>query len=195
MATQKPPKQTLQLKVTLLGIQPPIWRRIAVPGDINAFKLHEVLQAVMGWTNGHLHQFVANKKTYGLPDEDSDRETKDERRYTLAQLVNEGPPLVYEYDFGDYWRHRLEVEKVLPADPKATAPKCLDGARACPPEDVGGPGGYENFLEAIEDPKHPEHDDLLEWVGGMFEPEAFSVEETNMELADVWKHGLPSFED
>lgn len=187
-----------QLKVTLDGIEPPIWRRLVVPSDINMFKLHEVLQVAMGWTNSHLHQFVVGKAYYGIPDDEieSDLETKDERRYALAQLAKgKGAKLVYEYDFGDGWEHLIVIEDVLPQAGKAAHPVCLDGARACPPEDVGSIPGYENFLAAIRDPKHPEHEDMLEWIGGRFDPEAFSVAAVNEGLEDVRKNGLFTLQD
>jgi hypothetical protein len=98
---------------------------------------------------------------------------------------------MYEYDFGDFWEHEILVEDVRPSGCEAVHPQCLDGARSCPPEDVGSTPGYEHFLEAIRDPKHPQHDELLEWVDGHFDSEAFSVEEANEDLDDWRKHGLP----
>ncbi len=187
------PGQLLQLRIALEEIKPPIWRRIVVPSDATLYALHEIIQTVMGWGNGHLHQFSSGSGEYTVPDEDTERGVKDERRYTVARLIQDGPPWVYEYDFGDGWRHRIEFEKALKADDPE--PKCLDGARACPPEDVGGPFGYEEFLLAIKDPKHERHEELLEWIGGEFEPEAFSADEVNDELAEVWKNGLPAFDD
>ncbi len=188
---------TYQLKVTLDGLEPPIWRRLLVPSDINLEKLHEVLQVAMGWTNSHLHQFVVGDTYYVIPDDvfEGSSESKDERRYTLAQLAKrKGAKVIYEYDFGDGWEHLIVVEEVRVADGKAVQAQCLDGARACPPEDVGSIPGYDNFLEAIKDPKHPEHEDLLEWVGGRFDPEAFSVEGVNADLKNWRKHGLFSLE-
>ncbi|MBI5629894.1 MAG: plasmid pRiA4b ORF-3 family protein [Elusimicrobia bacterium] len=198
MAGTKSTAQTYQLKVTLDGIEPPIWRRLAVPSDINMKKLHEVLQVAMGWTNSHLHQFIVGKTYYGIPDDEvvGPEETKDERRYTLAQLAKgKGSKLVYEYDFGDGWEHLIAVEDVRPVEGKAAHPVCLDGARACPPEDVGSIPGYENFLAAIKDPKHPEHEDMVEWIGRPFDPEAFTVEAVSMELREWRKHGLLSLHE
>jgi hypothetical protein len=195
--TPKKIADTYQLKVTLDGIEPPIWRRLLVPGDINLVKLHEVLQVAMGWTNSHLHQFIVGDTYYVIPDEDFEgsSESKDERRYTLAQLAKrKGANVVYEYDFGDGWEHLIAVEEVRAADAKTVQAQCLDGARACPPEDVGSIPGYDHFLKAIKNPKHPEHEEMLEWIGGRFDPEAFSVAGANEDLKNWRKHGLFSFE-
>ena len=174
-----------QIKVTLKGIRPPIWRRIQVPCDITLAELHGVLQAVMGWWGYHLHQFTVGQTCYGVPDPDYDfMDVRDESEVRLNQIVGEGGRFVYEYDFGDGWEHVLQVEKVLPPDAGQQRPVCIKGKRACPPEDVGGIWGYANFLEAIQDPGHPEHEEYLEWVGGEFDPEAFDLDEANEELED-----------
>jgi hypothetical protein len=191
-SAKKTGAQAYQLKVTLDGIAPPIWRRLLVTSDISLEKLHEVLQVAMGWTNSHLHQFTAGKTCYGMPDVESPAAMEDERDYALSQVAKtKGSKFTYEYDFGDFWEHVIVVEDVRPSDGKTVHPQCLGGARSCPPEDVGSTSGYEHFLEAIRDPKHPEHDELLEWAGGHFDPEAFSVDEANKELEDWRKHGLP----
>jgi hypothetical protein len=178
-----------QIKVTLRDSKPPIWRRIQVPSDINLGKLHRILQVVMGWTDSHLHQFIVGETYYGEPDPDyraMGMEMRDEKRVKLNQLVRgEKSRLRYEYDFGDSWEHELLVEKILPPEPGVRYPLCLKGKGACPPEDVGGVWGYDSFLEAIADPKHPEHDDMLEWVGGEFDPEAFDLDEVNEALRYV----------
>ena len=138
-----------QMKVTLMDSKPPIWRRIQVPSDISLSKLHHILQAVMGWTDSHLHQFVAGDKIYGVPDPDYGFEVINERRVKLSQMAKgEKAKFRYEYDFGDNWQHQLLVEKVLPAEPGVHYPRCLTGKRACPPEDCGGVWGYSTFLEA-----------------------------------------------
>jgi len=174
-----------QLKVVLLGISPMIWRRLLIRSDSTIADLHHILQIAMGWSDMHLHQFVIRDEYYGLPDEDelSPGKTIDEREYKLSEIVSgENFQFAYDYDFGDNWEHILVVEKTLPAQEGVRYPVCLAGARACPPEDVGGISGYENFLQAIGDPKHPEHQEFLEWIGGEFDPEAFDVTEANRSL-------------
>jgi hypothetical protein len=169
-----------QIKVTLEYSKPPIWRRFLVPGDITLAKLHYVLQMVMGWTNSHLHQFIVGGTYYGEPHPDYGFEMRDERRVRLNQIApREGFKFGYEYDFGDSWLHQVLVEKVLPPEPGQRYPVCIKGRRACPPEDVGGVWGYDDFLEAIRDPDHPEHEDYWEWIGGEFDPEAFDLDEIN----------------
>jgi len=184
------PTAIYQIKVTLRHSKPPIWRRIQVPADVNLATLHRILQAVMGWADYHLHQFIIDDDCYGEPHPDYEvwgPEMRDERRAELGRLVpEEGLKFLYEYDFGDGWEHDLLVEKILPPEPGAGYPRCLKGKRACPPEDVGGVWGYADFLEVIRDPDHPEHEEWLEWVGGEFEPEVFDMEEVNAELEEMW---------
>jgi len=185
MAKKTPDEGTIyQIKVTLKGSKPPIWRRILVPGSVTLAKLHDILQVTMGWTDSHLHQFDVRGTYYGEPHPEYFHEVRDERRVRLDQIVTgEGFRFIYEYDFGDSWEHDLLVEKILPPDPGRQYPVCIKGKGACPPEDVGGIWGYYDFLEAIRDPKHEEHEDYLEWIGGEFDPEAFDLEAVNAELA------------
>jgi hypothetical protein len=171
-----------QLKITLRYIRPPIWRRVQVPSDITLAKLHRIIQTAMGWYDSHLHQFIVGEKYYGVPsiDEFSELELKDERQARLSQVLSKPKQkIVYEYDFGDGWEHTILLEKILQPEPAVRYPCCVAGARACPPEDCGGTGGYENFLAAIRDPKHEEHDEYLEWIGGEFDPEEFDLEDFN----------------
>ena len=132
----------IQLKVILSGIEPEIWRRIQVSSDITLDRLHRVIQVVMGWHGDHLHQFVVGERYYGIPpanDSFLGPPMKDERGARLRQMIsNEGDQFVYEYDFGDSWEHSLEVEKIVPVEEAEETPICLDGERACPPEDCGG---------------------------------------------------------
>jgi hypothetical protein len=181
------PVAVYQIKVTLRDSQPPIWRRIQVSSDITLAKLHGILQLVMGWEDTHLHQFLIGSEYYGMPDpEEEPRRTKDERKYKLRDVVStEGSQFAYNYDFGDYWQHVLVVEKTLPPQEGTRYPVCLAGARACPPEDVGGISGYESFLQALGDPAHPEHKDFSEWIGDSFDPEAFDVGEINQKLRGI----------
>jgi hypothetical protein len=183
------PIDIYQIKVTLRYSKPPIWRRIQVPADVSLARLHRILQVVMGWEDYHLHQFIVDDEYYGEPHPDYEvwgPEMRDERRAELGRLVpEEGLKFLYEYDFGDGWEHELLVEKILLSEPGVGYPRCLKGKRACPPEDVGGVWGYDGFLEVIRDPDHPEHEGLLEWVGGEFDPEAFDLDDVNAELESM----------
>ena len=141
----------LQIKITLKGIRPPIWRRFLVPEGLSLSDLHDVIQKVMGWWNSHLHQFVYRKKRYGMPDPDWDFDRIiDDSTVALKDLsLSPKDKILYEYDFGDGWEHELRVEKILPAEGRLS-PVCLKGARACPPEDCGGSWGYASLLEAFK---------------------------------------------
>ena len=185
MPRAKPPSDLAlyQLKVTLRDSQPPIWRRIQVTRDTRLSTLHRVLQVVMGWEGAHLHQFLAHGVSYGTPHPDCGFEVTNEKNVSLQQVVSRvKDKLIYEYDFGDSWDHELLVEKILPLEAGKPYPICLTGKRACPPEDCGGIWGYASLLAALRAPEHPEHDEMGEWVGGEFDPEAFDLDEVNQEL-------------
>ncbi|MGD0953713.1 MAG: plasmid pRiA4b ORF-3 family protein [Methanotrichaceae archaeon] len=190
MVVQKKPEAVpvYQLKVTLNDIKPPIWRRIQVRGDVTLFKLHKVLQAAMEWEDYHLHQFIVGEDYYAIPSPDDPwpMETKNEKRAKLFQIAPaEKARFIYEYDFGDSWRHDILVEKILHPEHVLEHPVCLAGKRYRPPEDCGGIGGYYEFLEAIRDPKHPDHEGMLDWAGGDFDQERFDMEEINRLLSKI----------
>jgi hypothetical protein len=178
-----PADSTYQLKVVLKHTKPPVWRRIQVPGSTTLASLHAVIQVAMGWTNSHLHQFEIKQRSYGEIDDDAPEALLEAADFTLAEVVDAGDRFDYLYDFGDDWSHAVTVEKVLPADPQGV--RCLAGKRNCPPEDVGGPWGFEEFLKAYGDPAHPEHTKYREWLGDGYEPTAFDLDEVNAELADL----------
>ncbi|MGR8999574.1 MAG: plasmid pRiA4b ORF-3 family protein [Gammaproteobacteria bacterium] len=183
--TAKQLRSIYQIKISLMGAKPPIWRTVLVPGNIGLDAFHDVIQLAMGWTDSHLHQFIANNVFYGIPDDDFDMEIEDESKYKLSQLLKkEKDSIKYEYDFGDSWEHKILLEKILPFDSKTPLPVCIKGKRACPPEDCGGIWGYEELLQTISDPNHPEHADMLEWLGGEFDPEEFDLEDINEDLAE-----------
>jgi len=176
-------------RITLDDIEPPIWRRLVAPLNWRLDQLHLAIQAAFNWWNFHLHEFCIGGLRYGDPDvedvafEDSPR-LFDEREVTLRDFGRDpSVKFVYTYDFGDTWEHTVAVEKVLPPDPGVAYPTCTGGKRRCPPEDCGGPYGYHNLLETLGDPANEEHESMLEWVGGSFDPEAFSVEGVNQRLA------------
>jgi hypothetical protein len=176
-----------QLRIELVDVQPEVWRTVLIPGSATLTKVHATILWGMGWEGGHLHEFTIGYEAYGMPDPDFDdgRPVKLEGRYTLASAVGKLKSFRYEYDFGDGWEHVIKVEKILPPDPSLKAPVCIAGANACPPEDCGGPMGYEEFLEAIADPKHEDHDDMLTWCGGSFDPTAFDLAGVNARLSEI----------
>lgn len=173
-----------QLKVILLGIEPPVWRRIQVLSSTTLAELHEILQSVMGWENDHLHQFLKDEKHYGPVDGESESDdTDDEEKTLLSDVVSRArSKFSYQYDFGDDWMHEIVVEKVVLPDGDTKYPVCLDGARACPPEDCGGAWGYENLIEIVKNPKHPDYEERREWLGPKFDPDAFDVARANKAL-------------
>jgi len=173
-----------QIKVTLQNIDPPVWRRIQVPENIPLSELHHILQMVMGWDGGHLHAFRVGKVTYSEPDPYGSNDMEDERRVPLNKIAAKGGTLIYEYDFGDGWEHELKIEKLLPLEPGVHYPRCLEGERACPPEDCGGPWRYNYLLEVINDPSHEEYAEIMEWLGVEIDPEYFNVDEVNQILVN-----------
>ena len=197
--SRQPAKNALvyQFKVTLLDVRPPIWRRILVPvGTLD--DLHGAIQNAMGWTNSHLHQFDVDGRRYGDPemldDGFGDADFADSRKMTLSKLFGGARPpskILYEYDFGDGWTHHIEFEGTQPAETGQKLPSCVAGKRSCPPEDIGGPWGYANFLEAIHDPQHEDHEMFVEWVGDDFDAEAFDLAEINKAM----REGLPNWRD
>lgn len=183
-----------QFKITLLGTKPSVWRRIQVhEGTLD--DLHAHIQNAMGWTNSHLHQFEINGETYGDPDllDDGydDFDCVDSTRTKLSKVIPKDANQLrfrYEYDFGDSWDHEILFEGRVPPDVDKKYPQCVDGERACPPEDIGGVWGYVEFLKAIRDPKHERHAEFLEWCGP-FDPDAFDPAEATKLM---WA-GLPSW--
>ncbi len=174
-----------QLMVTLRGTEPAIWRRLLVQ-DTTLDRLSDYLIAAMGWMGGHLHLFMAGGKYYGIPDSEWNENLLDEDTVKLSDIVSaKQRGFIYEYDLGDSWQHEVLVESIGPPEPGRRYPVCLEGGLACPPEDVGGIGGFYEFLEAIGDPDHPEHEYLLEWAGGSFDPEAFDLDQVNQALRAI----------
>lgn len=164
----------LQLKCTLKNVRPPIWRRLMVRSDTPLDRLHHILQLAMAWSDSHLHEFVANGAAYGIADEEWSNDVEDECHAYIADVASvAGDRLLYRYDFGDGWECDLVIEKVLVPQPGVEYPLCVNGRRAGPPEDVGGVWGYAQFLDALADPTHSEHEQHVEWAGGDFDPEEF----------------------
>lgn len=179
-----------QLKITLRGSKPPIWRRVVVPGSITLQKLHEVIQVAMGWMNCHLHGFEVAGTAFSGPGPDGyvddENEFEDERRYRLAELIpREKMKFRYEYDFGDSWEHDIVVEKIMPSQAAPANIVCTGGKMCCPVEDCGGIWGHYRNLRILGDEKHPEHAEVAEWVGGPFDPEAFDLQAVNDRLREL----------
>ena len=183
-ARKKTALKIYQLHVELEDIEPIIWRRILVPAKITLPKLHDLLQLVMGWTDSHLHGFEIGDRTFGMDGTDLEElNMLNEKRYTLDAVLGDSiREFVYDYDFGDSWRHRIKVTPVTKPNTDWSYPLCIAGARAAPPDDVGGVPGYFEFLSAIKNPKHEEHVRTLEWIGGAFDPEGFDLNEINRTL-------------
>jgi hypothetical protein len=176
--------QAYQLHVALEWVQPKVWRRLLVPVTITLPLLHVALLEGMGWDGGHLHEFVFADARYSaaLFGDDLLEDALDESNVTLQQALGTHKTFTYVYDFGDDWCHKVKVEKIVPLQKPLPLALCLEGENACPPEDVGGPPGYEEFLQALADPAHPEHEDMTEWIDGAFDPAEFSVAEVNARL-------------
>ena len=178
-----------QLKVSLVQCDPPIWRRILVPGNTTLARLHSILQAAMGWDDGHMHEFSVGQRRFGqsepeegflgLPGVENERTTR-----LSGILARVGSKVIYTYDFGDSWEHGIVLEKRLRVDPTVRYPVCTDGQLACPPEDCGGIPGYYDLVEALSDPNHERHEEMLDWVGD-FDPQAFSVDDANRRLTPL----------
>lgn len=185
------PAVPYQLKVSLIGIEPEIWRRIAAPSNIKLSRLHDTLQAAMGWKSRHLHRFKVGSTIYMRTDFEMDIEYEDEAQATLADIVPSPPGvLLYEYDLGDSWNHLVVVENYWMGDDREAAlPLCVGGAGACPPEDVGGLPGYQDFLRVVLDSADEEHESMLAWAGGTFDPQEFDMGEANKRLERLRPRG------
>lgn len=171
-----------QLKIALRDVRPPVWRRIVVPADVTLDELHEAVQAAMGWDDAHLHVWNIAGERYGEPDPEWD--VVDESEVAAADVCSEGATLEYTYNLGDNWRHDISVERVLPPDEAGEVPRCEAGARACPPEDIGGAPGYADLLAALRDPAGGSEweGELAEMFAG-FDPERFDPRKVTRRLA------------
>lgn len=192
-----PLERAVQLKIILKNTNPDIWRRLIVESDISFFALHFAIQMTMGWENHHLFEFRIDDYSIGLPDDefqDLNEKLIDAREMTLDEaLTGKVKKFSYMYDFGDSWDHEIIVEKILPRDKDADYPVCTDGKMECPPEDCGGITGYYHLLEILKDKKHPEHKEMLEWLGRKFDPLHFDVEHTNSFLENMYE--LPMLQE
>ena len=183
----------VMLEISLRHIKPRIWRSFSMPGNIRLDRLHDVIQAVMGWTDKHLHSFRLGNHEYlqADPNDASWSQTMgetiihNESKHTLRDLMPvAGDKFLYTYDFGDDWEHDVKVKAILPAPKRMKTASCHHGARACPPEDCGSVPGYYELCEALPNPKHPEHKHWKGWIGG-YDPNHFDVDDVNLRLSVV----------
>lgn len=180
-----------QIHIELAGLQPPVFRDVIVPNTISLDRLHDVIQIVMGWEDAHLHMFSIDGKTY-TENPEMPEDGAEEADVILGTLVNKaGMKFSYTYDFGDDWLHTLTVQKILPKLPEELnlPVSCINGSRCCPPEDIGGPPGYELFLDVLANKKHPEYKHFVEWMGATddgkidFDPDEFDRGYVDYELS------------
>lgn len=178
------PAALLQLRIELNGVNPPVWRVVLVPEATTLDRLHRVIQIAIGWKDAHLHEFVIGKVRYGAPEPEwhAPGSVISEKGVSLAAALGSGKRFRYTYDFGDDWEHTLTVDERGVASDSQSPVRCLAGGNACPPEDVGGPPGYEDFLRAIADPGHEQHQDMLDWCGGGFDAKKFDLGSVNRKL-------------
>ncbi|HEY2343522.1 MAG TPA: plasmid pRiA4b ORF-3 family protein [Chthoniobacteraceae bacterium] len=181
------PTAIYQLKITLRGVRPPIWRRVQIPGSVTLARLHDVIQMGMGWSNSHMHCFRVGNRSFSSPYpgvDFKDSGDESESKVRLDQVCQrEKTKLAYDYDFGDGWEHEILVEKIIAPESGVRYPICLAGKRACPPEDCGGPYGYMDLLDTLKNPKHENHEEMMDWIGGEWDAEAFDVVEVSSGFA------------
>src|SRR4051794_19171223 len=185
------------LRIKLDDVEPTVIRRLEVPLAIRLDRLHLVLQAALGWTDSHLYEFRARDVGWGVPDPDFGDGPLDARKARLGDVLEDAgvKSIKYLYDFGDGWEHSVRIERVTEAEPGTTYPRLIEAAGRCPPEDVGGPWGYREFLAAIADPNHERHAEFVEWTGGNFDPKATDIEthaRAVAALARRWSRAPPT---
>lgn len=188
MPSKKEPLKLYEIKITLMELAPAIWRRVLVPRDIMLGDLHHVIQIAMGWEDEHLHEFEIGRKRYGPMMADpfgSELALANEAIVHLNGVAKPKAKFVYSYDFGDDWRHEIQIERELESESGKREVRCIAGENACPPEDSGGPFGYPSLLDAVSDTQHEQHDEMLEWIGEDFDPLRFDLTSTNRRLTKV----------
>ena len=174
---------TYELEIELKNTNPKIWRKVRVISDISLHELHHIIQISMGWTNSHLYSFIIDEIEYSLKDYDYDNHKYgNSKAYRIKEFKNE--PIEYVYDFGDYWEHSVRIVKEV-MDERLLHPRCIEGEGTCPPEDVGGIHGFEEFKEIMKDKDHPERESYIEWYGSEFEPDKLNLDEINQQLTNL----------
>jgi hypothetical protein len=178
----------VQLRIELPHITPLIWRRVRVAEAVTLATLHRIVQAAMGWSDSHLHEFEIARRRYGVPDDEwpESEPLVDERRARLQSFVEaKVRRFHYTYDFGDNWQHAVKIEDLVPRGTDQPLAVCIAGENRCPPEDVGGAHGYAEFLGILSNARHPEHADMLAWAGCPFDPTEFDINMANHRLAYI----------
>jgi hypothetical protein len=179
----------LQIRISLMHVEPPIWRRVLVPCDMNLARLHDVIQVAMGWYDCHLYEFQIGGRSYGVPApefEDPDFKLYHATNLKLEAVLRRGiERFSYTYDFGDNWQHEVVIEQQLPSAASMDYPAFVEGEHRCPPEDVGGVPGFFEFLHTITDPAHEEHERMLEWIGGRYDPDELDVYRINLGMENI----------
>jgi hypothetical protein len=179
-------RRVYDLKITLMGADPPIWRRLQVTSDTTLNKLHQIVLSIMGWSGTHQHRFSIGGKIYGIPAPDNDAGMIGEQDVRLSHVAaRPGKRFVYEYDPGDNWRLEVLVEEISALEHETRYPLCTAGERANPPENIGGIFRYFDLLEALRDERHPAHEVMVQWVGRDFDPGFFNLEAANARLARI----------
>jgi hypothetical protein len=193
-----------QLHINLMYANPPIWRRIRVSEEASLKDLHYILQTAMNWENSHMYEFEIDGKFFEanpgedlfgqmfVMTDDEDFENGDIETKLKDLKLQEKKKFMYTYDMGDNWEHEITVEKIVASDEKKVYPQCLDGERNGPLDDSGGVPGYEEMINALKDPNHPEHEDMKEWAGDDFDPEYFDKETINETLKEMKDEGVTS---
>ena len=177
-----------RVRIELEDTDPVVWRRCDLPLSTTLATLHDLIQIAMRWQDYHLHEFVVGEKAYGVPYPEPglvERKVYQSKGIRLGTLIDRGVrAFLYVYDFGDNWQHHITIEEVRQGDPDMEYPRFVAGARRAPPEDVGGTSGFAEFLEAVTDPRHDEHDRMLTWCGGRFDPEDIDERHVRMIFED-----------
>lgn len=173
------------MRIQLNDVDPVVWRRLLVPGAVRMGKLANILLAAMGWSNSHLHAFTVGEARYGMNYDDYPEDEIDEKSVTVLQALRDERRFTFDYDFGDSWEHEVVIEELTWSSLGLKYGVCLDGANACPPDDVGGTWGYGEFLNAITDPSHEQHGSYLEWIGEPFDPTQFDLGDVNAVLQKI----------
>ncbi len=179
------PGSHLQLRAHIREIEAAIWRRLVVPADMTLDVLHDVMQIAFGWTDSHLHDFQFGDVRFAIVMDEDELFAVEERGAALGAMVRQGSSFVYRYDFGDDWEHEVVVEDITEPNRGPRRVECLDGARACPPEDCGGTSGYAEMLRVLADPRDEEHLSMKTWVGRGYSPEKFDIAKVNKKLGAV----------